>query len=132
MTGKRNVRPRYSPLKKGAEVILKRDEKMANGSILLKKGTKGKVISPTNIAPYVAIEVFTLKNGAEGFEVARSNIRLAPYRKPEAKPQPYEASAKALADIIAILYKLGEDDRHRVLKSVESYFQELPKNEWER
>ena len=93
MIAKKNVRPRYAPLKVGTEVKLKMDEKTkirdAPGDwapITFRKGTNGRVIVPKLLSGNPVIEVFLLGRGTQNYEIKRSNVRVVAKTKPKRVP----------------------------------------------
>lgn len=95
MTGKRNVRPRYAPLKIGQMIQLKKEAvtEVLNGGmwkgkeVTLKAKTPGKVIVPRLTNGNVVIDVFNVNSGTLSYEVERSNVKVLAKPKPR-KPKP--------------------------------------------
>lgn len=95
MTGKRNVRPRYAPLKIGQMVRLKKEvlAEVLNGGmwkgkeVVLKAKTPGKVIVPKLVNGNVVIDVFNVNSGTLSYEVDRSAIKVLAKPKPR-RPLP--------------------------------------------
>lgn len=108
VTGKRNVRPRHSTLKKGADIVLKKDERLAiyegpnaGWAINFRAGTTGRVVIPRLANGNPVIETFLIDRGTLKYEVARSNVRLAPYRKPKPKAKPAGNCAPKGLDLLS-------------------------------
>jgi hypothetical protein len=95
MTGKRNVRPRYAPLKVGAEVKLKKEERcmvihlgnVTGESVRFRAGTTGRVATQKFLVGNPIIDIFLLDKGTRQYEVSRSNIRVVYKPKPKKKPE---------------------------------------------
>jgi hypothetical protein len=94
MTGKRNVRPRYAPLKIGTEVRLVKEEKvkvrdlepLVSGGgvaeyIRFRAGTTGRITVPKLINGNVVVDIFLVDKGTKGYEITRSNVRALPKQK---------------------------------------------------
>lgn len=89
MTGKRNVRPRYAPLKVGTEIRLVKEEKSKvrdlDGGVAeyirFRAGTTGRITVPKLPNGNVVVDIFLVDKGTKGYEITRSNVRALPRQK---------------------------------------------------